>query len=133
MREGHVGHKSFTEKCRHPLPGAIHELIGDQKFSRPQFCLQGTYGAHGNYSLYAQQLHGVNIGAIINLAGQNSVPAAVARKERYPLPFQCSQDNGLGGIAERSSNFDLAWAGQSRHGIKPAPADNSDARLRRGS
>src|ERR1700692_2868245 len=133
MREGHMGHKAFAEKCRYPLAGAIHELIGDQKFSGPQIFLQRTDRAHRNDSLDAQQLHGVNIGPIINFAGQNSVPAAVPRQERNALPFQCSQHNGLGRLAEWSSNLDFTWAGQARHRIKAASADHADARLRSSS
>src|ERR1700682_4047017 len=79
MRKRHMSNDSFSEKSGDAIFGPVKELIRNEKFSRPQIFLQRTDRAHGDDAFHAQELHRVNVRAVINLAWQNAVPAAVAR------------------------------------------------------
>ena len=57
------------------------------------------------------------------------MPAAMPRQKRYVLTFQRSHGEGIGRLAERRLDANLARPRQTVHGIKPAAADDADARL----
>src|SRR5712664_2071191 len=46
----------------------------------PQIFFQRTNRAYGDDALHSQQLHRVNVRAVIDLARQDAMPAAVARQ-----------------------------------------------------
>src|SRR5580704_5153049 len=115
--EGHVSHQSLAEEGGNAQLGAVKKLVGDQKLSRLQILLQRTHGTYGNDALDAKLLHGVHVGAEIDLAGQDAVSAAMAREEGHTLPFQHAEHDGIRRLAEGSLHANLARVGQASHGI----------------
>src|SRR5229473_847780 len=129
MREGDMRDETIPEKGGGAILGSIKKLIGNEKFPWLQVFFQRTDRAHGDDALHAQELHGVNVRAVIDLARQDAMPAAVARQKCHALSFQRAKHDSIRGIAERRSNANLARVRQSAHRIEPAPSDDADRRL----
>src|SRR5260370_2701112 len=104
MRKRHVSNDSFSKKSGHAVLRAVEKLVWDEKFSRTQVLLERTDRAYGDDALHAQELHCVDVGAVINLARQNSVPAAVPRPKRDALAFQRAKHDCLLRIADWRSH-----------------------------
>src|ERR1700676_1279367 len=88
MREGDVGYQTVAEESGNAALGAIEELVGNEEFAGAQIFVERADGAHGNDAFDAKNFHGVYVGAIIDFAGKQAMPASVAREERYALRFQ---------------------------------------------
>ena len=87
MCKRHVSNDPFSKESADAILRTVEKLIGDQEFSRAQVFRQGTDSAYGDDALYAQELHGVDVGAVIDLAWQDAVAPAVARQKRHALSF----------------------------------------------
>src|SRR5467141_2697511 len=129
MSKRNVSDNALSKKSGGAIFRAIEELVRHEKFSRTQFFLQRTDRTHGNNTLHAQELHRVNIRAIIDFAWQDAVPAAVTGQKRHALLFQSTEHDGIRRVAERRFHANLAPIRQSAHGIEPAPANDADRRL----
>ena len=121
-----MGHDAVSEKSVDAMAGAVEKLVGDHKLQRLMLFLQRSDRGNGNDPLHAQLLKAVNIGAKIQLAGQDAVSAPVTRQERNFAAFQRAQDVGVRGLAERRLQAYLFNFGEPRHGVQPAAADNSN-------
>src|SRR5260370_24853593 len=88
VRKRHVDNDSFSKKSGRSVFRAVEELVGNEKLSRTQVFLQRPYRAYGHDALHAQQLHRVNVRAVIYLAWEDALPAAAAGSKRHPLSFQ---------------------------------------------
>src|SRR5256886_10856004 len=129
MREGHVSNDSLSKKSGGAVFRAIEELVGDKELSRTEIFLQRTDGAHRDDALHAQKLHRVDIGAIVDFAGKDTVPAAVACQKGHALPFQSAKDDAIGSFTERRLHTNLTRVRQSAHRIEPTAANDSYCRL----
>src|SRR5581483_3889245 len=94
------------------------------------FFLQRTHGRDRNNALHAQLLEAVNIGAKIQFAGKQAVPASMTREKRNLAALELAANVGISGVAEGSLLFHFLNFRQAGHVIKPAPANNADLRLR---
>ena len=83
--------------------------------------------AHGDQSLDAQLFHGVNIGAVVDFRRKEAMPARVTGEEGDALALERSDDESIGGIAERRLDAPFAGVLQARHGVEAAAADDADA------
>ena len=125
--EAHVRDHAISKKCGDAVARAVEKLIGNQKVQRFQFLLQGADGAHGNNSLDAHLLHGVNVGAVVDFRGSEAMPARVPRQEGHAFPFQRSDHQSVGRIAERRFEAHFARLFEAGHVVEAAAADDADA------
>ena len=96
-----MGHDAVAEERIHAVAGAIEKLVGNHELQRLVLFLQRSHGGDGNDPFHAQLLEAINIGAEIQFAGKNAVPASVTRQERHFAALQRAQDIGVGRLAER--------------------------------
>ena len=119
-------------RCRRrktwPRAGSVRSKnwSGIMKLQRPQILVQRADRAHRDHPLDAQKLHGVEIGAIVDLRRHKAMAARVPRKERHALAFERAEHQRVRGIAEGRLHAHLARALEARHGVKPAAADDAD-------
>jgi hypothetical protein len=123
-----MAHNAFAEESGDAIEGAVDELVGMTKVGGLVLFLQRADGGDGENALHAELLHGVDVGAEVQLRGQNAVAAAVARQKGHLAALQLAQHKGVGRRAERRLHALLAHVGESRHGVKPAAADDADLR-----
>ena len=95
----------------------------------PWFNVQPPSGRR-THPLDAQKLHGIEIGAIVDLRRHKAMAAPVPRQERHALALKRADNQRVGGLAEGRLHAHLARALEPRHGVKSAAADDAD--LRRG-
>src|SRR5438105_4326307 len=74
VRHRYVRHDAVAEKGRRPLPRTVKELIGKGDVHRLELFAQGADGACRDEALDAEQLHGVDVGAIGNFGGREAMP-----------------------------------------------------------
>src|SRR5579862_8287509 len=101
MAEAHVRDHAVAKKSGDAVARAIVKLVGNQKFERLQLFLQRAHRADGNNSLNAKLLHGVNVGAVVNLRRCQAVAARVPSEEGHAHSFERSDDQGVRRISER--------------------------------
>ena len=118
---------AVAKKRGDPVARAIVKLVGNQKIERLQIFLQRADRAHGNNSLHAQLLHGVNVGAVVDFRRQKAVPARVPGEKSHALPFQRSHDQRVGWISERRLDAHFARLFEPRHVVQAAAADDANA------
>ena len=111
------------------MKGAVDELVGDHEVGGLVLFLERADGGDGEDALDAELLEGVDVGAEVQLRGQNAVAAAVAGEEGDLAAFQFAEDEGVGWVAEWRLDALFMNIGESGHGIKPAAADDADLRL----
>ena len=112
------------------MKGAVDELVGHHKVGGLVLFLQRADSGDRKNALHAEFLEGVDVGAEVQLRGQNAMAAAVARQERDLAALQFAQHEGVGGFAEGRFHALFMNVGESGHGIQPAAADDADLRLR---
>src|SRR3989338_6742521 len=100
MREGDVRHQATSEERADAAFRAIEELIGDEDVERFVFFLQAADLARREDALDAQHLEAVDVGAEIQLQGQNPVTDTVAREKRHALSSKRAENVRTGGISE---------------------------------
>jgi hypothetical protein len=80
-------------------------------------------------ALDAQLFEGVDVGAEVQLRGEDAMAAPMARQKGHRAPLQLAQDEGVGRLAKGSLHALFMCIGESRHRVKPAAADDSYLRL----
>ena len=98
--EAHVGHDAAAEKRGHAPVGAVEKLVWDHEVQRGQIFAQRADRAYGDHALDSEQLHGVEIGAIVDLRRHQAMAARVPREESDALAFERADHERVGGIAE---------------------------------
>src|SRR5579863_3695582 len=111
------------------MTGAVEKLIGDYELERLMLFFERPHGGDRNDALHPELLKTVDVGAKVEFAGQDRVPAPMAREKCYFAPFKCAADIGVGRSAEWGSDANLLDFAEPGHGVQPASADNSDLRL----
>jgi hypothetical protein len=129
ITKGDVAYDSVTEKGGAALSGAIDELIGDYEFGRLVLQLEGTYGGDGDDPFDAELLHSEDVGAEVQVRGEDTVATAVAGQEDYPAALQFTGHEDVGGIAKWGGYLNWLRIAQTGHCVKPAPAYDSYFRL----
>jgi hypothetical protein len=130
VAEGDVADDAFAEEGGDAMEGAIDELVGDDEVSGLVLFLERADGGDGEDALDAELFEGVDVGAEVELGGQDAMAAAVAGKEGDFAAFELAEDEGVRGRAEGRFHGFLVDVGESRHGVEPAAADDADFRLR---
>ena len=88
--------------------------------------LERAHGRDRNYALDSQLLKAVDVGAEIQFAGQQLVATGVAREKCHLAALQRPENVGIRRSSKWSLLLNLAHAGETRHGIQAAAADNAD-------
>ncbi len=91
--------------------------------------LERADGGNGDDPFHAQLLHGEDIGAEVQLGGQEPMAPAVAGQKSHLPSLQLAGDEDIRGIAKRRTYLNLVRIAQAGHRIEPAAADDSNFRL----
>src|SRR6185295_18641111 len=108
------------------VAGAVVELVGDEDVRRPVLQLQRAYGRDGDELLDSQHLEAVDVGAVVDLGGQQAMAAAVAGQKGHGAAFQLAEDIGVRRNAERCLDPALFADLHPLHLVQAAAADNTD-------
>ncbi len=73
------------------MKGPVDKLIGNHKIRRLVLFLERADGRNRQNPLDAQFFHGIDIGAEVQLRGQDAVPSPMPGKKRHLAPLQLSQ------------------------------------------
>src|SRR5215475_10561789 len=122
-------HESVSKKCGDAALRAIHKLIRREKFARAKIFFERPDCAYGNDSLDAKQLHSIDVGAVVDLSGQNAMPTCMASQKCNLLPFQRAKNNGVRWVAKRRLDSKFVCVRKTLHRVKPAAADYPNLRL----
>ena len=130
MPQPHVGDQAGPEEAFFAGERTVDELSDDDEGAGVQGLLQRPAGADRDDLGDAGALHGVDVGAEVDLAGWNGVPAAVAGQEDHGLPVQVAEQQGVRRRAERGRDRLPPRVGQTVHIGDAAAADDADDRRR---
>ncbi len=108
------------------MEGAVDELVGNDEVGGLVLFLERADGGDGEDALDAELFEGVNVGAEVELGGQDAMAAAVAREKSDLAALELAEDEGVGRRAEGRFDALFVNVGESGHGIKPAAADDAD-------
>ena len=90
------------------MKGAIDELVGHDEVGGLVLFLERADGGDGEDALDAELLEGVDVGAEVELGGQNAMAAAVAREKGDLAAFELAENErrpraSPKGVSTRSS------------------------------
>src|SRR5437870_2896087 len=91
--------------------------------------LQRTDCRKRNDPFHAELLEPMDIGAKIQLARQNAMPARMPRQEGHATAFERAHDVSVTGRAEWRLQLNLARVLKSGNVVEPAAADDADLSL----
>ena len=111
------------------MEGAVDELVGDHEVGGLVLFLERADGGDGEDALDAEFLEGVDVGAEVELGGEDAMAAAMAGEKGDAAAFQFAEHECVRGRAEGCFHALLAHVGETRHGVKPAAANDADFRL----
>jgi cysteine-rich repeat protein len=124
--EGDVGDDAVAEERRGPALRPVEDLVGDDEVQRRQLLAQRADGADRQQPLDAERLERPDVGAHVDLGGQQDVAAAVAREEGALHSAELADRHGPGGLAERRLDLDRAHAAQPGDLVESGAAEDSD-------
>ena len=114
MGHGHMGHAAIAEEAGGAAIGAVHILIDEHEGPRRQLRLEGATGGDGDEIGDARPLQGVDIGAVVDARGRESVAATVAGQEDGLRLANTAEAQGVGGLAPGGCDPFLAGDGEAR-------------------
>ena len=130
IAEGDVADDALAEEGGDAMEGAVDELVGDDEVGGLVLFFERADGGDGEDALDAELLEGVDVGAEVQLGGQDAMAAAVAGEKGDLAAFQLAENESVRGLAKGRFHGDFVHVGESGHGVKPAAADDADLRLR---
>ena len=127
VAEGDVADDAVAEEGRVSGEGAVDELVGDDEVGGLVLFLQATDGGDGEDGLVQPSgFERVDVGAEVELGGEDAVAAAVAGEEGDLPALEGAEDERVGGGAERGFDGELADVGEAGHGVEAAASDDAD-------
>ena len=105
----------------------INKLIHQHDVTRVVFPLERADGADADNPRDADFLHCPNVGAVVQLAGQNAVAPPVAWKEDNLAAREFSAEQGIRRRAKRRADSGPFLVGEAFDVVKPAAANDADA------
>src|SRR4051794_8964130 len=118
MRKRNMPDDAPAEEGADATLGAVEELIRHDDVERTVLLLETADGARREDPLDPKHLEAVDVGAKIQLRGQQPVPRAVPREKRDTLAAQRRNDVRAGRFTERRGNDALFTVGQFAHVIE---------------
>src|SRR6185437_346815 len=101
IAKSHVADDAVAEESGNAVMGAVDELVWYHEIGGLVLFLERAHGGNGKDALHAQLLEGVDIGAEVQLGGQNAVAAAMARQKRHFAAFELAEHEWVGRVAKR--------------------------------
>ncbi len=126
IAESNVRDNAVAEKGVDAMARAVEELVWDHKIEGLVFFFQRAHSRNRNDALDSQLLEAVNIGAEIQFAGQQFVPASMAGQKGDLTPFERAQNVCVGGIAKRCLLAQFVRVAESGHVIQTTAPDNAN-------
>src|SRR6185312_8757872 len=125
VSECDVSDEAFAEKRGDAAGGSIDKLVGDDEVRGLVLFLERADGGNREDALDAELLHGVDVGAEVQLRGEDAVAARVTSEEGDLAAFEFAENEGVAGFAEGGFDPLLVDGGKSGHGVEAAASDDS--------
>src|SRR5205823_13300782 len=90
-----VSDEAVAEEGIGAMASAVEELVGDDDVGRLVLELHRAHGADGDDALDAEHLEAVQVGAEVELRGQDAMAAPVARHEGDALAVEVAEQIGV--------------------------------------
>ena len=126
VAKGDVGDDAFAEEGGDALLGAVVKLVGNDEVGGLVLFLERADGRNGENALDAKLLEAVNVGAEIQLGGEDAMAASVTGEESNFASGESAEDIGVRGCAEGSFELNFVNVSEALHGIKAAAANDAD-------
>ena len=107
--------------------GAVEELVRQHDVAGFVFRLQRADGADADDPVDAERFHRPEIGAVVQLAGEEPVAAGVAWEEDDRATCELAREEFIRGIAEGRLDLHPFLVGEALDVVKPAAANDADA------
>ena len=98
--KAHVDDHALAEERARTCLGTVEELVGHDDVERLELLAQAADGARRDDLLHAERLHPPDVGAVVDLAGQDAVAAGVTRQEGDGHAVDVAQEVTVAGVAE---------------------------------
>ena len=119
-----------AKECGDTIEGAIDKLIGNHKIRGLVLLFERADSRDRKNALDAQRLHRIDVGAEVQLRGQDAVAPPVSRQKSHLAPLQFAQHKSVRRLAKGRIHALFAHVRKSRHRVQPAAADDANLRLR---
>src|SRR5450756_1719372 len=106
--EAHVHNDAVAEEGARPHLGTVVELVGHDHVERLELFAQAADGAGGQHVVHPQRLHAPDVGAVVDLAGKDAVPARVSGKKSDRHAVDIAEEVGVAGRPEGRVDGDFA-------------------------
>ena len=106
-------------------PGAVDELVGNDNMAGRNLLFQTAHRPHGNQAPRAQLFHPIDIGAEIQLGGQDSVATAMTRQENHANAVELANKIVIRRRAKRRLNAHPLAVLNAVHLIQTAATNNT--------
>src|SRR5207245_2371840 len=129
IAERNVSDDAFPEKRADSGESTVYELFGDHEIRWLVLLFQRADRRRRKDALDSKHLHGEYVRAEVQLAGENTMPSAMACKERDLASFKIPEHKGIGRVAKGRRHVFFTHVGQPRHGVKATAAYDSNFSL----
>ena len=125
--EGDVGDDAVAEEGEVGTAfGAVDELVDGDDVGGLVLFFEGADGADADDVGGAEFFHAVDVGAVVQFAGEDGVGAAVTGEEDEVAIGEASREEVVGGFAKRGGQTDPALLVEAVHLVETAAADDAD-------
>ncbi len=132
--EGNVGDDAVAEEGEVGAAfGAVDELVDGDDVGGFVLFFERADGADADDVADAELFHAVDVGAVVELAGEDFVAAAVTGEEHDVAVGDAAGEKVIGGFAERGGDANPAFVLDGFHLVKAAAADDADFHVCRGT
>src|SRR5205814_10123021 len=121
-----VRHQTAAEKRRDASFRPVEELVGNQQIERTIYVFQRADRARREDVLHAKLLEAEDVGAEVQLAWKDAMSDSVTGEKGHLLTAQGAGHVGGRWFAEGSGKSFFAAAGQLRHVVETAAANDAD-------
>src|SRR5690606_20359697 len=129
LRHADMGYEAGAKKALLAVDGPVDELIDDHEGAGRERLLERAAGADRNDLGHPGALHGIDIGAVVDLRRRQAMAAAVTGQKDHLDPVQAAEQQMVGRWPERALDRLPARIRQPVKLIDPAAANNTDNRL----
>ena len=124
-----MGDEALAEEASRPLDGAVDVLVDEDEGPRRQLILQRTDRAHRDEVGDPEPLHGVDIGAVVDVARREAMAAPVARQEGDAGVADAAGADRVRRLAPRALDALLGEILDAGEVVDPRAADDAEKGL----
>jgi len=107
--------------------GAVKELVGQDDVARAILGLERADGANADDPMNIKGLHRPQVGAVVQLAGEDTVTARMTGEEDDFAPSEPAREKFVRRVAKRGFNLHPLLMGKSLDVVQATAADDPDA------